>query len=82
MSNVRDLDLVAVGHALVRLATISRLMGHSSLACTAKDYLLPHEGDASPEWQFVMDVITGKNPMDEQEAGEALQAIELPPLSA
>lgn len=80
MSNVRDLDLIGVGYALVRLATISRLMGHSDLVSTVRDYLLPHDIGHTPEWQFVLDVIMGANPMDEEEAIEALADIPLPSL--
>ena len=77
------LDAEAVGKALIMLAVISRLMGHASIAHTARDYLLPHEtGHDGPEWQFVLDLVAnGTSPLITDEiAGEALVTAHLPPL--
>jgi hypothetical protein len=77
---VRDLDLIAIGLALVNVAMISRLMGHSSMTSTVQDYI-GYPVDLDPEQRFVRDIITGKNPMSEEEAVEMLQTANLPPLA-
>ncbi len=77
---VQDLNLISIGYALVRIAMTSRLMGHSDLTCTVRDYLSCHPGDRSPEERFVYDVLTGGNPASEEEAVEWLQSVNLPPL--
>ena len=79
---VQDLNLIDIGYALVRIAMTSRLMGHSNLTCTVRDYLSPHSGERSPEQQFVSDVLTGGNPASEEEAVEWLQSVNMPPLDS
>lgn len=77
---VQDLNLIIIGNELVKVAMISRLMGHSSMAGTVRDYLSPHAGALGQEQRFVYDVLLGENPASEEEAVEWLQAVEMPAL--
>ena len=79
---VQDLNLISIGYALVRIAMTSRLMGHSNLTCTVRDYLSLHPSDGSPERQFVYDILAGANPVSEEEAVEWLRSVGMPPLAA
>jgi hypothetical protein len=79
------LDATEIGKALVTVAMISRLLGHTDLTCTARDYLAPHilSGAVPPpreEMLFVICALTGGHPVTEEEAIALLQHVELPEL--
>jgi hypothetical protein len=79
-----DFDVTEVGRALVTLAMISKLMAHSSIVCTAQDYLSPHDHERAPEWEFVLKLVA-EGPdavLTSEQAGEWLQHVPLPPINA
>jgi hypothetical protein len=81
-TKVWDLDMEAVGNALVTVAITSRSLGHSSVHVTARDYLAPHQIPRSPERQFVLDLLTRpvNDVVSEEEMLTVVTSAELPPL--
>jgi hypothetical protein len=57
MPDTDVLDSAAVGQALMKLAMISKQLGHGSVARTAKDYLLPHDLERTAEQWFILTLI-------------------------
>jgi hypothetical protein len=61
------MDIARIGEEFVKLALISRQLGHHSLRMTAEYYLLPHHGklrEFSPEALFVLRLAAGGDPQD------------------
>jgi hypothetical protein len=75
------MDIEQIGLALVKVAMISRCLGHADMTCTARDYLLPHK-EHTPEMLFVLHALTGRQPLTEQKAIELLQLADMPAVAA
>lgn len=78
------LDMAKLGNAILTAVLASWQLGHSGVAGTIRDYLVPH-GPYDAEHEFVYRVMLGGNPRDlitEDEALEWLASLRLPPLTA
>jgi len=83
MPDTDGFDCAAAGQALVTLAVISKLLGHASIACTARDYVLPHEMERTPEQLFVLNlVVNGADAvMSDEQALFMAESVALPELN-
>lgn len=77
------MDAEKIGEAFVRLVVISRALDHADLRCTARDYLLPHAAERTPEQQFVLDAVTSPASalLSDDDLTRCLAAIDLPALT-
>jgi len=83
-AGIRGLDIAKVGAALLTVCMTSWQLGHSTVAGTIRDYLLPH-GPCDAEHEFVYRALLGADAHDlitEDEALEWLTGLSLAPVKA